>query len=1103
MVSRRLNVKFLLVVVGCLVGAAGATHLVHAFQLGRHARTLHEQARQAEEQGRLDRAVNLWQRYFLFAPDDNESLVHYRDLLDRTALTPIERRQVSTVFRQAMAREPGREDLRRRLAVALIREGDGMAARPHLELLLEHHPDDGDLEAMLGLCLEWAGEGDQAAALYERALEHSPQRVDVYVRLAQLLRGPLGRPHKGARVLDRLVQARPKQADSYLERAAYRADLGSMEDAAADMARALELAGDEPRTLQAAVDLALRRGRLDEARRFLDKLQARQPNDPNACLALAALDLRQGHSDKAVDRLRAALDKSADHSDLLMALTEAHITRGEDSDAREVIAHLRSPGAPRGLADFLEGRLRTSHRDWAPALEKFRAVMDMGEHAPALAARAAVEAALCYEHLGDLDHRVEAAQEAVRLDATSGPARLELAAALEAAGKGEEALAQYRKAVALPRPPEGSAVLLARALVRRNRSQTTGRRSWDEVERLLDRAARVPSQEAAAAVVRAEALAAQEQPLWAREVLYAALKTHPKEPSLWVALADLEARQGDRAAAVRALDEARDRLGDRPELARAEAALCLQRCPQAAARLRRLEQGLASLGALERQRLACQLANSWLQLDEPTEAARVCRLVAQDKETDLGTGAQLLDAALAAGDDELAAGLVARLREQEGEGGTWWRYGEAARRVLKAQRGDRAALEEARGLMVDLGKCRPGWSRAALLAAYLEELTGDPGKAIDAYLRAFELGERQPGVVQRLVRLLAGQGRDTDADEVVRRVQQQTEVTGPLARLAADVAVRLRNPERAVEMALRAVPADSKDFREQVWLGQVLALAGRRAAAEEALWRAVHLAPALPEPWLALVAHLDRTGQDTEATRAIAQMRRKVPADQAPLALAACYEAMARFGLADAAYTEALQRSAEDGLVLLRAASFFVRLDQPARSVPLLRKLLDVQVQVPEPSRLWARRQLALALAFDGDAEKYRQAQELVRQATSEDVQGQRARDLVTAARPEGRAEALARIEASRKGAPLTADELYRLAQAYEAAGSLNRAREVMLEVLTLDGQGPGYLAHHIASLLRQGKWDEARPWVLRLEKLEPGSDRVRKFRVALAGHHG
>ncbi len=1095
MLKRTLNWKLLLGLLGGLAALALAAHLVHAYQVGRHARTLREQARQAEEEGQTRRAATCLRRCLEFAPEDTDTLVHYGELLERLAETPYERGRVAAVYQQVLGRQPQRTAVRRRLAVLALELGWTVEARDHLEKLLEQQPGQADLEGLLGLCLELSGEAKQAAAAYRQALAHDPKQRDVAVRLARLLQGPLDDPGKAARVFDDLVKALDGSADVFLERSRFRIETGALDEAAADLARARERAPDDLRVLLATAELAVQRDRSDEARQCLRQVLARAADHVGARLTLASMEMAAGHTREAADCLREGLAAVPDNHEMLVALAEVHLARDEESAAAEVVARLRGRSAPAGLADYLDGLLLVHRREWSRGLRSLEAAEQQGE--PALGARAAVAAAQYFENLGDADRRLAALRRAVVLDPSSGSARLALAAALQASGLGKEALEQYRQAVGLPRPPAAARVLLARALVQHNRSLPARTRSWAEVEKILDRAARLPSQAAAAAVVRADLLEARGQPAEARQVLETARDAQPDQVGPWIALAGLAARRGDARGAAEILAAARGKLGDRRELRAAELDLVAADGRLADGVLQDLERNLPPGTPDERARFLAGVAAAWFERGEFREGERLCRQLAARPATDLGTRVRLLEVALQGGADDVAAELVAEVRRLEGEDGAWWRYGEAALRVLRAQRGDRAGLAVAGSLLDEAAARRPEWSRVPLVRAYLAELTGDPAGALVHYRRAFDLGERRPGMVQRLVRLLADRGLDAEADEVLRRVQQQTVLSGSLARLGAEAALRLHNLERAAELAGQAVPAAGRDYRDQMWLGQVLGLAGRIDEAEDALRRAVRLAGDLPEAWAALVVHLDRANRGPEAAETMKAMARKVPPDQVELALAVCHEALAHAAEADRHYQAALRERPDDGLVLQRAASFSVRMDRPAE--PLLRRLLDPAVALPESNRLWARRQLALALAFDGDEAKYREAQALAQSDPVNDPAGRRVRDFVEAARPQTRPEALRRLEASLKPLPPTADELYRLARIYEAANETEKARQTMLDVLALDMHNPEYLAHHADSLLRRGKKDEARPWVARLERLEPDSPRVKSFQEALA----
>ncbi len=387
-----------------------------------------------------------------------------------------------------------------------------------------------------------------------------------------------------------------------------------------------------------------------------------------------------------------------------------------------------------------------------------------------------------------------------------------------------------------------------------------------------------------------------------------------------------------------------------------------------------------------------------------------------------------------------------------------------------------------------------------MLEAYVRELDGESALAADAYLRAFRAGERRPGVVERLVGLLVGQGRLDDADEVIRKFQQRQAPPAGLARLGAEIALRQHHAERAAELARLAVPADSNDYPKLIWLGQTLALAGQPTEAEEALRQAVRRRDDLAETWIALVAHLARAEQRAEAEDVREQMRRRLPPDQMPLALAVCAETLGQRDVAGEHYSRALAQTPEDGLVLQRAAQFHLRLNQPARAEPLLRRMIASEANVAAGNQAWARRQLALLLAFGPSPQPsppsggegrvrggYDRALALLddhSRPEKDTVFGRRARLLVHATRAGERSAALRQLEESGRIEPFTSEELLRLVQLYEMDGNEDAAHEKMLDLLGLDRDNPEYLAHHIDRLRRRGRNDEARPWIVRLHKL-------------------
>src|SRR5262249_13303206 len=152
--------------------------------------------------------------------------------------------------------------------------------------------------------------------------------------------------------------------------------------------------------------------------------------------------------------------------------------------------------------------------------------------------------------------------------------------------------------------------------------------------------------------------------------------------------------------------------------------------------------------------------------------------------------------------------------------------------------------------------------------------------------------------------------------------------------------------QHAEAVARAAAEAHPKDYRQQLWLGQVLAAVGKADEAETAFLRAVELASYQPETWVALVQHQAPTDpRKAEAT--VGQAREKLPAEQAPLALALCYDLLADRPKAEEQYRLALEARPTDPVVLRSVASFYLIAGKPDEAEKLLRKLLDPEVKAP------------------------------------------------------------------------------------------------------------------------------------------------------------
>jgi tetratricopeptide (TPR) repeat protein len=1143
---RRINVKLLAVLVAVGLALGATVYVVHGVQVKRGARVLLRQADRAEAQGQTAEAVKDLERYLGYVPDDLQALARYGLLLESQAVTLRDRQHVLTVFEQVLRREPERHDIRGRLIRLAMdpRLRTFVDPRDHLRILLKRTAaTDGELEQLFGQCEESNGNFQEAEGWYARALERAPGRVDSAACRAELLRRRLEQPQRADQVMDELVEANGGSFRASLARASYRRawKLAGADD---DLARARVLAPDEADVLlaSAASELGRAGGDLDGARADLQRGVQRYPRDARMYRELARLELQAGQPEAAVACLSQGAAAFSGHddpdaaqarNDLNWSLAELLIQAGK-TEITDVMGRLRRGGVTPALLDYLGARLQMNRGKWAEAaaeLERLRPSFAADPRLVEITRATDVALGRCYERLGEADQQYAACRRAVDLAPQDVPARLGLAAALAGQGKTDEAIEAYQQLVAAA-PQAG--IPLARLLILHNLQVPEAQRRWQEVEAVLDRAAQGLPEAIEVPVLRAAALAAQPgQAGRARDLLRTTLDRHPDRVGLWIALAKLAGQQGRPEEARPVLEEARRRLGDVVELRLAFAGYWVQRGGAAASRaLAELARDDGAFGDEDRRRLLLGLVEAHARAGDPATAERLLRQLAQ-RPDDLDSRLALFDLALQAGRDDAMQRAVAEIRRVEEDAhrpgdteGIFWRYARAKLLIWRAERGDTQGLEEARTLLALVAQRRPSWSRAALATAEIDDLKGNTDGAIQGYLRAIDkLGQRTPSAIRRVVQLLYERHRYIEADEVIRKFQDQVAGAGDLLRLAADVSLGIGDFDRALDLAQQAAPESSPDYRDQIWLGQVLwALAqeaeaqgraeeaqARRAKAERALRRATDLAGDRPEAWVALVQYLIGSGQPAQAEAAVQEAQGRLAG--APLALAQCFEAINRRDRAQQLYREAQAAQPQDVPTLRAVAAFSLRSGQPQDAEPDLRAILGLTTATPEDVA-WAKRVLAVLVAAQGDDRHAHEAFTLLDIAAAGDPAPPASAGSAAALRAQAqvlalqkdrsqRRRAIALLEGLREQEPPLRGDQFLLAQLYESVGDWPKASAQMLTLLATNGDNPLYVSYYAAHLLRHHEADAVRPWLARLEVLEPQSPRTLEIKARVLGAQG
>ncbi len=1125
--TRRLNGRVLLYLLGGVILVAGGVYVLHGVQVQRSAVGLLQQADRAEKEGRLDQVETYLSRYLLYKPGDTDTLARYGLLLEKMATSDVARAQTVSVYEKVLRRDPTRREIRRRLVDLAMKGENFPVAQPNLKVLREDllPKKDGELEYLLGRCREAGGHSAEAAALYEEARRLAPGQIEAHVRLARLLRLQLKNREQADRVMDGLVAANGRSARAFLERARYRKQYHQgLPGAAQDVARALELAPEDASVLLAAAEMDREKKDFESARGHLERGLKLHPRNPEMYRALADLEARAGRPKEAVADLERAVKALPEDLGLQWALADLLVQVGRAEEVTRPIKKLRQAKYPTELIDYLEACVLMSRGAWseaAKALERVHPALGSHREAAGLVKSTLVLLGQCYERLGDLDQRHAAYRRAVAIDPDPDPdplwvpARLGLAETLAALGKIEEAIEEYR--VVKPREP-GAAFFVARLRLLREVGRPAEERRWTEVEQALDDAARALPGSTEVTILRAEALAAQDRLDAARDLVRKVCDEQPKRVEPWLALAVLAERRGKPDEALSLLDEAERQAGDRVEfrLARAARWAALGGA-QAAELLAKLEHDPDRFPVEDRARLWRGLAEANVRAGALKPAERLWRRLASEQPKDLGAQLSLFDVALRAGDRDAAERNVAAIRDVEGEDGASWRCAKAVLLIQRAKKspGDRTPLAEARSLLLQAAEKRPTWSRIILAQAQVDELDGNPEGALKNYLRAIvELGERDPAAVRRAVELLYARQRYDQAALVLRKLRERGPISADLQRLAADVSLRTQDYGGALEMARKAVSAESKDYRDLIWLAQILSAAGGDQAdqAEPLLRRAVSLKGEVPDTWVALILYLAGSGRKEKAEEALREAERKLPPEGAALALAHCHEAVGHADRARDLYQAALAAKPDDVATLRSVSSFHLRGGRLNDAEPLLSRIIGLKG--PTADAAWARRLLATVMAAGGNYRQSLKAVEILglsdesttgparAEASAEDL---RTKAKVFALRP-GRADrrkAIALLVGVLEREPATADDLFLLSQLYEADGDWGKAREQMLKLLNKQGQNPLFLAHYTRALLRHNRTDEARAWLARLVEADPRSPATQEVRARVLHAQG
>ncbi|MEI6505186.1 MAG: tetratricopeptide repeat protein [Planctomycetota bacterium] len=723
--------------------------------------------------------------------------------------------------------------------------------------------------------------------------------TEAYIILAAILQEKMGDSDSATEVLTKLVDTHASDVQAWLAMSNWHRQRGDLDAAQADVAKALEIAPDDTNAVFVRFELALSEKDFATAETMANRAREKFPGDERAYRGLAVIALQQGDPAKAEQALLNGIEQLPNRASLLLMLADALLQQNKLEEVSQAIARIKELyGAASPAVGLLEGRTLVAERKWAEAKAKFEQVRPLAAGSPEMVRQVDLYLGQCYAQLDEYDSQLDVNRRILSDDPTSLAARAGTATALASAGKIEEALEEF-ESIALDLPSERLASVpqiwypLLQLRMQQQSRRPAADRDWSGIEALLDVLQQSPAVTSTqVALLRSDVLVRKGESEAARELLDS-IATQEADPQVWAALATLSLRDEGPEAADAVLARVPATVANATNILVVRAQVAARRSADTSkAELDEIENRATELDDDGAAAVFISLAGIALGRGDVESAERLWSEVARRKPRDIRASEALLELAFIEGDLEKALASAAKVTEAAGAGTPRARVAEAGVRIFEVRSSvikrqaagedvsrptaiEKAALDDARNLLIEAENDRPGWSQIQIQFAEIEGLRGNVPAAIDRLKKAVALGPANPGTVRRLVALLYSTNRLEEAQEALASLGAEGQEG--LERLSAEAELRAGRVDDAVAFAERSVSKNSTNPDDLLWLGQLLARSGKQEQAADALRRATEVAPDRGEVWVALFSHQITRGKKPAAERTLDRAAELMP----------------------------------------------------------------------------------------------------------------------------------------------------------------------------------------------------------------------------------
>ena len=286
--------------------------------------------------------------------------------------------------------------LMQHLAQLYARQDRKEDAERVLRELVSARPDQWGYRFQLAQYLASTDQVDKAEAVLRESISADAADANRYLTLAEFLRARKG-SDVAVEYLRQSISQQPDMSELYFGLAQIHEQEQRYDEAKRIYENVVSRFGEAPPALQARNRLATHAamaGEVDDAKRQIDTVLARNPNDNDALMLQGRMAMQARDYETAVNSFRSVLRDQPESVAVLHYLAEAHMRRGEPELAGSNLRRAMEV-APQNIdARVKYARFLTSQKDLSNALEQIdRALVLDPDNAAALAARSEVLAA--------------------------------------------------------------------------------------------------------------------------------------------------------------------------------------------------------------------------------------------------------------------------------------------------------------------------------------------------------------------------------------------------------------------------------------------------------------------------------------------------------------------------------------------------------------------------------------------------------------------------------------------------------------------------------------------------------------------------------------